>query len=467
MLLLNLITLFSLAAEASPVIVSNSHGKDKALVTRNTTVDQCSPFSKDGIMPGCWQTLEMDNHLTDWWSKNSARCNATNRGFAQCYLDTAGLITWNCDFISLNGCTPPPSGRDAPYDSYQQFYVIWNIYAINLFFTNYHAALLQGQATAIGAVAEIVKVVAPPTKKNAKTPLFGPIFGATLAQFAALGPLLGESLALSIFFAALVGTAANTPGVYNALFPVTLVYQVSWEKLSATLSDQVNEYQKNVGVALTKIQTDFNLFFATTTGGGFSQRFSNNLPQNTDFMYHNLLKWTLNQALAENDYFVVKNPGIDPRKIPIAPYDCSKLDEFGTCGPIWYDGKDSYGLARAHDIGMDGITGILGQAFKNNWTTPSELYIDAQSCQGKTGSDAFDIKNPSLSCVSNLPVCEFNFDYVPWEEFYWRNNPPEFINCPSQNGWGTPTVFGTDAGVPLTYLGPFLMHRVMYEEKVS
>ncbi|KAK1598440.1 uncharacterized protein LY79DRAFT_586991 [Colletotrichum navitas] len=466
MLLLSLVTLFASAVGASPVVLE-SRRAGEALEARNanTTYEQCSPFSQDGIQPGCWETLEMNKHLNDWWSANSARCNSKNKGFARCYLDTAGLITWNCDFVSLNGCTPPPSGRADEYASYQEFYVIWNIYAINLFFTNYHQALLQGQASAIGAVAEIVKVVAPPTKENPKTPLFAPIFGSTLAQFAALGPLLGSSIGASIMFASLTGTLGNTAGVYNALFPVTMVYQVSWEQLSAALSDNVNEYQKRVGEALTKIQTDFTLFYELTSNGAFSQQLSNNLPKNTDFMYHNLLKWTLNQALAQDDYFAVKNPGVDPRKIPIDQYDCSKLDEYGTCGPVWYDGKDSYGLARANDIGMDRMKDILDVAFKKNWTTPSELYIDAQSCQGKNGSEAFDVNNLSLSCVSNLPVCEFDFDYNPYEMMWLHRSPPQFKNCPSQKGWGTPPYWGIYAGVPLPYLGPFLLSGVVYDER--
>ncbi|KAK1990782.1 hypothetical protein LX36DRAFT_663907 [Colletotrichum falcatum] len=473
MLFSSLVTLFTLGVGASPV-VSGSHRQEpqgepqgEPLVTRqtNVTADQCTPFSPDGIQMGCWEALQMNQYLNDWWANNGQRCNSTNKGFAQCYLDTAGLITWSCDFISLNGCTPPPSGRPDDYASNQEFYVVWNIYAINLFFTNYHAALMQGQAAAIGQVAEIVKVVAPPKKLNPHTPIFAPIFGTSLAQFAALGPFLGASVPASIAFASIVGTFGNTAGVYNALFPVTMVYQVSWEDLSAKLSDNVAEFQKNVGVALTKIQTEFDLFYEMTSSGAFSQKLSNNLPENTDFMYHNLLKWTLNQALADMDYFVVKNPGVDPRLIPIDAYDCSKLDEYGTCGPIWYDGKDSYGLARAADIGMDAMQGLLSTVFQKNWTTPRELYIDAQSCQGKNASEAFDVQDLSLSCVSNLPVCEFNWDYNPYEDLYWQNSPAEFLNCPNQKGWGAPKYVSTEAGVPLTYLGPFLLSGVMYDEK--
>ncbi|KAF4819672.1 hypothetical protein CGCSCA5_v004410 [Colletotrichum siamense] len=439
--------------------------RQDAQPAQNVTVDDCSFFSEDGILPECWQVLEMNNHLNHWWSNNSARCEASKKGFAQCYLDSAGLISWQCDFVALNACTPPPSGRDAGYASYQEFYVIWNIYAINLFWTNYHSSLLQGQASAIGSVAEIVKTVAPPTTKNPKTPLFSPIYLVGLGQFAALAPLLGGSVAASMIFASLIGVLGGGSGLFNLLFPQKTVYDVPWEGLSDALGTNVNEFQKNVGAALTEIQTNFDTFYALTSNGGFSQRLKTNLPEDTDFMYHNLKKWVFNQALQQAGYFAVKNPGVDPREIPIDPYDCSKLDDKMTCGPIWFDGKDSYGLAKANDIGMDRMKEILDVAFSKNWTTPSELYIDAQSCRGKNGSEAFDVKDLTLSCVSNLPVCEFNFDYNPYETTWARVNPPQFTNCPNMRGWGVPPYWSNDAGVPLTYIGPFLMSGVIYNEK--
>lgn len=121
---------------------------------------------------------------------------------------------------------------------------------------------------------------------------------------------------------------------------------------------------------------------------------------------------------------------------------------------------------------------ILDTAFSKNWTTPAELYIDAQSCRGKNGSEAFDTQDMTLSCVvsspqlfqvvvtngliakfsqSNLPVCEFNFDYNPYETLWARVNPPMFTNCPNMRGYGVPPYYSDDVGIPLTYVGPFLV----------
>ncbi|TEA11923.1 hypothetical protein C8034_v006996 [Colletotrichum sidae] len=461
MVRLNLVFLFALAVGASPIIINESEIK-------KVPVDKCSWWSEDGIQPECWETLEMNKHLNDWWAKNGERCNNTKKGFAQCYLDSAGLITWQCDFVALNACTPPPSGKSVQYASYQEFYVIWNIYTINLFWTNFHNALLQGQAGALGTVAEIVNVVSPPKTKNAKTPQFAPIYGSIIGQFAALGPLLGFSIPLSMAFASLNGALGIGAGVWNILFPVKQEIQVKWEDLSGALATEVNEFQKNIGLAMTQIQTDFNSFYATTSPGGFSMKMNTNLPEKTDFMYHDLLKWVLNQALQQADYFAVKNPGVDPRLIPIGPYDCSTLDStLNTCGPIWYDGKDSYALARANDIGMDRMEEILTIAFQKNWTTPHELYIDSQKCQGRNQSETFTVSDLELSCASNMPVCEFNFDYNPFQALQDRNNPPEFLNCPNQRGYGIPPFYTKKSGVPLTYLGPMLGSGVIYNEKAG
>lgn len=56
-------------------------------------------------------------------------------------------------------------------------------------------------------------------------------------------------------------------------------------------------------------------------------------------------------------------------------------------------------LTLSADIGMDQMKPILDVAFSKNWTTPHELYIDSQQCQGKNGSESFDVKDLSLSCA--------------------------------------------------------------------
>lgn len=94
--------------------------------------------------------------------------------------------------------------------------------------------------------------------------------------------------------------------MFNLLFPKEEVYEVPWESLSEALSQRVDDYQVAVGNTLTKIQTDFDTFYAITSNGAFSQKLATSLPDDTSFMFHNLIKWTFNQAIQAAGYFVVK-----------------------------------------------------------------------------------------------------------------------------------------------------------------
>lgn len=74
-----------------------------------------------------------------------------------------------------------------------------------------------------------------------------------------------------MIFASLIGVLGGGSGLFNLLFPQKTVYDVPWEGLSDALGTNVNEFQKNVGAALTEIQTNFDTFYALTSNGGFSQ----------------------------------------------------------------------------------------------------------------------------------------------------------------------------------------------------
>lgn len=75
----------------------------------------------------------------------------------------------------------------------------------------------------------------------------------------------------SMIFASLIGVLGGGAGLFNVLFPQKQQYDVPWEGLSDALGVHVNDYQKQVGEALTKIQTDFTTFYALVNNGGFSQ----------------------------------------------------------------------------------------------------------------------------------------------------------------------------------------------------
>ncbi|KAH8746898.1 hypothetical protein F5883DRAFT_437763 [Diaporthe sp. PMI_573] len=404
----------------------------------------------------CWEILKMNDHLNDWWSKNSAKCG--DKGFSQCYLDSAGLITWTCDVLSLSTCSPPPSGQGAKYNSYQEFYAVWNIYTINQYFANYHQALLNGQAEAIGVVGQIVDIVAPPEDVNAKTPLFGPILGVTVGLFA-VSPIC----ALPYEASSLVGGISGAPvGLVNLLFPKSTVNPVKWQDMSATLSGFVDEYQKNVGAAVTLIQKDFDTFYGVTHDGAFCAKISDSLPEKTSFLYRELIKWTFNQAVQARGFFSIKNPGVNPKKLEAETgnFKCGDYDNYGICKDnkyIYFDGTDSYGMARARDVGADFFPGVLQIAFDKNWTTPQELYLNAQECSFKAETDSqTNATELDMGCASNTPVCVVDMS-VNLDTALSTHNPGSmFTNCPPMLGWGV-DYWNNKAYVPFSYLGPLLV----------
>lgn len=82
---------------------------------------------------------------------------------------------------------------------------------------------------------------------------------------------------------------------------------------------------------------------------------------------------------------------MDPKKLETETgnFKCGDYDDYGVCkdnGYIYFDGTDSYGMARARDVGADFFPGVLSVAFEKNWTTPQELYLDAQGCAFKAES---------------------------------------------------------------------------------
>jgi hypothetical protein len=105
----------------------------------------------------------------------------------------------------------------------------------------------------------------------------------------------------------LFGAVGGTPvGLVNLLFPKSTVNPVKWQDLSASLSGFVDDYQKNVGTAVTHIQKDFDTFYGVTNQGAFCVRITDSLPEKTSFLYRELMKWTLNQALQARSFFSIK-----------------------------------------------------------------------------------------------------------------------------------------------------------------
>lgn len=56
-------------------------------------------------------------------------------------------------------------------------------------------------------------------------------------------------------------------------------------------------------------------------------------------------------------------------------------------------------MARARDVGADFFPGVLQVAFDKNWTTPQELYIDAQGCAFKAEEEQTNATELDTGCA--------------------------------------------------------------------
>lgn len=70
-------------------------------------------------------------------------------------------------------------------------------------------------------------------------------------------------------------------------------------------------------------------------------------------------------------------------------------------------------MARARDVGADFFPGVLQVAFDKNWTTPKELYVDAQACQFKAEEEQTNATELDMGCAVSKP---FSGSAVPSTE---------------------------------------------------
>jgi hypothetical protein len=172
----------------------------------------CAPKASTALVPECWIELEVEKYLVDWWTANEASCRTL--GFAQCFLKNNRYPGLTCDEIAVGTC--PPIDTNGAFDSQQQFYALWTIYAIHQFFTQYSQALSNSVLLAAGQIGDIVYTVNPPEEAEVSKNLIAIILGATVGEFGASEELLGNWQA-KIILAGIQGLAAQGGGIITWL----------------------------------------------------------------------------------------------------------------------------------------------------------------------------------------------------------------------------------------------------------
>ncbi|KAM5363151.1 hypothetical protein ACJA88_013672 [Fusarium oxysporum] len=382
----------------------------QALAQKNTTVilkslPKCAPKAPTALVPECWVELEVEEYLIDWWATNEASCGSL--GFAQCFLKNNRYPGLTCDEITVDTC--PPIDTNGDFDSQQQFYALWNIYAIHQFFTQYSQALSNSVSLAAGQIGDIVYTVNPPKEAKVSKNLIAVILGATVGEFGATKELLGN-WQLKMILAGIQGLAAQGGGIItwlgNKHSNNYLQESMQIADLSASLSSQVKDYQGTLGTAIKTAQANVTQFLALTKEGGFTQRGLTSLTAQMDGIYKNLVNYIYSSALQANGIFLTKQYSTDPVQMASSAGDklvnCTGLDSNNSCDQYWVHDGNTYSFGKVDDCGWR-FTEMWYTTLQKGWLTPEALFLGSDACAGN--QPFFDGTAFTMNCTVRGPVC--------------------------------------------------------------
>ncbi|KAK6222072.1 hypothetical protein QIS74_04327 [Colletotrichum tabaci] len=413
----------------------------------------CSPSSSTGLKSECWAQLNVSSYITNWLAENGTRADCDNLGFAQCFLAFNGYGGRTCDTFSRDTCEGfETMGSEATYSSPQQFYTLWNIYAIYQFFNQYSEALWNGHSLASDTIDDIVATVSPSTDPQVPSTLLWTSIsgGFWLAAAAGVNPVLGliatglaVTTGMSSFF------MPQKAGSSNARF-------VTLGQVGSNLAQLVIEYQDSLQDSLKELQSNSTLFIAAAEPGGFSQRAVTSLNFEATTLYHDLQLYILSLAFKANGIVSARSTGVNA--LDYAPktngaISCPGLGPAGNCYQFWVDPDtgNTYALHNPKEY-KNTYVDVLNKIHDKGWANLSEIF-KVEDCAGKDPS--FDGKT-RVTCLASHGYCEYNYadqDTVTKS----RTANKQFTNCDNDKAWGTLCDWMNGGLVlPVSYLGPLL-----------
>ncbi|OHF01706.1 hypothetical protein CORC01_02897 [Colletotrichum orchidophilum] len=412
----------------------------------------CSPGSATGLKPECWAQLNVSDYITKWLAENGTKADCASLGFAQCYLAFNGYGGRTCDTLTRDTCAAfETAGVDGAYSSPQQFYTLWNIYAISQFFNQFSEALWNGHSLAADTIGDIVATVSPSTDPQVPSSLLwtaisGGFWMAAVGAFA--NPLLaGIATGMAVVTGMSSSFMTSVAGSSNSRF-------ITLGQIGSSLAQLIIDYQGSLENALKELQGNSTLFLAATEPGAFSQRAVTSLNLQSTELYHDLQLYILSLSLKANGIVSTRSTGVNA--LDYAPdtngaVSCPGLGPAGNCYQFWIDPDtgDSYALHNPNDWKNDYVD-ALNKIHDKGWANLSEIF-KVEDCQGKDPS--FDGKT-KVTCLASHGFCEW--DYVNQDTVTKsRTADKQFTNCDNDHTWGY-TCDWMNGGLvlPEAYLGP-------------
>ncbi|KAK1982486.1 hypothetical protein LZ30DRAFT_567560, partial [Colletotrichum cereale] len=413
----------------------------------------CSPSSSTGLKSECWAQLNVSDYITKWLAENGTKADCDTLGFAQCFLAFNGYGGRTCDALTRDTCEGfETAGSEATYYSPQQFYTLWNIYAIYQFFNQYSEALWNGHSLASDTIGDIVATVSPSTDPEVPSTLLWTTIsgGFWLAAASGVNPILGE---IATGLAVVTGMSSffmsSKEGTSNARF-------VTLGQIGSSLAELVIDYQNGLQDSMKQLQGNSTLFLAATEPGGFSQRAAASLNLESVSLYHDLQLYTLSLAFKANGIVSTRSTGVNA--LEFAPktngaITCPGLSPFGNCYQWWIDPDtgSTYALHNPGDPGNNYLE-VVNKINDKGWANMSEIF-KVEDCTGKDPS--FDGKT-KVTCLASHGFCEYNYADQDTVTKVRKANK-QFTNCDNDKKWGYLCDWMNGGLVlPESYLGPLL-----------
>ncbi|KAH9845040.1 hypothetical protein Tdes44962_MAKER06899 [Teratosphaeria destructans] len=410
----------------------------------------------------------MTGYIREWVAEHGEEEGIKDKGFAQAYLSWSHENTPTCNLITSNTCTQPSS--NAKYENYQQFYTLWNIFAVYQYWNQYYSALTDSEARATAKLQKIVDMVAPPVEKALSVPEWYTIFGMglywattiisplTTLSGASAVPAAGISLILNGVWSA----RAVMPQGYPKAKEPTQTAQSRFGSLAdvgSKLADMVEDWQKQTVTDVRSMQDNVDAFIALCEPGGFSQRVTLSLPDQSTALYKGLELFILAAGMTANGVVVAKSTGINPKEVATrtGEIQCPDFGPSGSCNNWWYDPKsgNSYAFHDTTNHKRD-FTELVNWLWDEKIVENLGEIFENEACSGKEPS--LDSPDLNVLCPFNAKNCEYNYDRHVKDQ-----RAKQWMNCDNDPFWMKPCHDHDEevAVLPLSYLGP-LLHKDNY-----
>ncbi|KAI9716346.1 MAG: hypothetical protein M1812_005411 [Candelaria pacifica] len=412
-----------------------------------------SCISAGQLVASCWDALNMDQYVSQWWQINKGLCQPQGLTFAPCFLKKTLDQDIRCNSTN-DGCHFHFYELSAysPSDAY----LLYSIYELWSWFGNFkgylQAGLLEVGSTSVGD--EISKINSQFGSAPFPTGTPNYVTNAFLAGVLDLPLPSGVQLRSILPGSPDIAKTLVTPGSST----IDLNEPRSFDAMMA-------DYVPQLDSALDLIQNDVEEFLAMTAHGAFVGPQSGTLPPRRTLWTY-VFTYVTSLSLQANNIAITVSHNTDPRVyhqygwdagLPLA---CDHMEQHGICSAWWHDNttNSTYSLTNMSPGGSHQNYHNAMQFLFSNYTSGELLFLGAEGCvQYGPGAGPNISANLQLSCMSNTAVCEFNPKCMGAAcEFTNCNTQPDWTNphCPDDDNDDISQMPGLD--LPVTYIGDLL-----------